>query len=184
MTASPRAAAPEAAPRPRWRAPEARSQGSRRPGFVVFLVSHLTWIVVVAAVMAHVLLADESYPIVTRFFLAVPAVVLLLEGRAYIKAGARELPIGIWALAQYYFAFGFPVFFDVPFFTLGGPVSFTSETYLIGGMVVALGSLGMWAGVRLGLGAGDRLQGFMRRAVPPPRSRPGGTTRSAPTRAP
>ena len=117
-----------AAARPgRFRALNARPQGFGRSGLVIFLVTHLTWVVVAAVVTAHVLLADDAYPLPARALIAVPAVILLLEGRAYIKGGARELPIGILALVQYYLAFSFPVFFDVPFFDLTGPVTFNGR---------------------------------------------------------
>jgi hypothetical protein len=156
--------APPAPPAPQ--APQAGAGPARPSGLVVFLVTRLTWIAMVAAVTAHLVLAEDEVPFVARVFLAVPAVLVLLEARAYIQGGMRELPLCVWALVQYYLAFSFPVFFDLPFFDIDGPVVFSPETRVNSGIVVALGALSMWAAIRLGFRVAGPIRRFMLRAVP------------------
>jgi hypothetical protein len=159
---------PARPPRIRLRADAAAAARPReRSGFVVFLVSHLTWIVAGAFVIAHLVLADAAYPVETRILWALPCVIALAEARAYLRSGGHELPIGVWGLAQYYFGFALATLFDVPFYDLAGPVNFSAETRNIAAVVVALGGLCLWGGFRAGLRGGDRLRSFMTRVVPP-----------------
>jgi hypothetical protein len=70
-------------------------------------------------------------------------------------------------MLQYYVAFGFPVFFELPFFDLNGPVIFSATTRTAAGVAVALGALCLSASARLGMRFGSDLQRFSLKVLPP-----------------
>jgi hypothetical protein len=135
--------------------------------FLLFIVSHMAWIAIAAVFAAHLLLAQEEHSIPVRALTAVPAMIFLLEARAFLRDEAGELPFMVLGLLQYYMVFGFGVFFDLKFFDLTGPVRFTPDARLQGAAAVALGAFALVAGGRLGRRVGKDLQPTLLRAVPP-----------------
>jgi hypothetical protein len=136
-------------------------------GALVQLFSRFTGLAILIIVGAHVVLGIDDDPIVMRVLLAVPAVLFVLEVRRYLRSEARELPFLPLVLLQFYTAFGFAVFFDLPFYDLGGRVFFGPATRVAGGVAVALGALSLSAGARLGMRLGGELRGALKRVLPP-----------------
>jgi hypothetical protein len=117
---------------------------------------------------AHLALGRTEFDVVQRFLVAIPVIPLFWELHRYHKLDHRlELPAGIFALLLYYVTFSLSAFFDTEFTDLSGPVTFTDDARLQGTAAVALGSIMIYAGFRLGEKLGTRLQPLMIRAAPP-----------------
>jgi hypothetical protein len=153
----PRRAPSPAKPGPRWGilGPWARS------------FTNASWFAMLSIVCAHLVFGAEDVPVLARILLATPAVLCIGEVAAYLKSESRELPFVVVWLAQYYLAFGFEVFFDLPFFDLSGPVNFTAATRIEGAMASALGALSFWATARVVMRAGKNLPRLARPLLPP-----------------
>jgi len=134
---------------------------------LLFVVSHMVWIAIAVVLAAHLILAQDEHSFVVRALTAVPALVLLLEARAFLRDEAGEVPFMVMGLAQYYMVFGFGVFFDVKFYDLGGPVRFTPDARLAGATAVAVGAVAMAVGGRLGRRVGRDVHPTLVRALPP-----------------
>ncbi len=130
-------------------------------------VGRFSWLPILAIVGAHIAFGKDDFPVVARAIFAVPAVLFLLEARAYLRDTARELPFVPLAMLQYYIAFGSPVFFELPFFDLSGPVLFSDEIRIQASLAVALGSLSLWGTARLAMRLGRNLPRQMKAIVPP-----------------
>lgn len=121
-----------------------------------------SWLPIVGIVGAHIVFGIDDFPVIARAIFAIPALLFVMEARAFLRSERRELPFVLLAMFQYYVSFGAPIFFEIPFYDLGGPVIFSEATRIQGSLAVALGSLGLWGGARLALHFGG---GLSRRAL-------------------
>lgn len=138
-----------ARPRPLGRKPPPAPK-SPLSAVALFGVSNLAYLLIAAVIPAHLALAVEAHSLLVRLMTAVPAVVLILETRRFLKDEAGELPFLVLALFQYYVVFAFGVFFDLKFYDVRGPVNFSENARNFGAVAVAIGSIALWAGARLG----------------------------------
>ncbi len=165
---------PGASPRmdPRLRRVGGRplGQAPRVSGVFAYVVSQLSWLTALIAIGCHLALAADDIPLVARVFGVVPALIIIVEARAYLRKESNELPFILFAMLQFYVFFGFPVFVETRFFDLTGPVLFTDTMRNAAGLAVALGALSLWAGGRVGFRWGRRFASFAERAMPPAES--------------
>jgi hypothetical protein len=136
-------------------------------GLIAFVVSRFWAVAIMAVLGCHLAFGTEAYPLFSRVLLAVPAVLFMVELRSYLVSEKGELPFLVFAMLQYYMAFGFPVFLDVPFFDLTGPVTFSPATHILASVAVALGALCIAGSARLGMRLGGGLQRFSFKVLPP-----------------
>jgi hypothetical protein len=134
---------------------------------VAYVFSRFSFIAIAAVILAHIAFAEDEHPFITRILVAVPAVVFILETRAYIKNTTGELPFNVFAMLQYWVAFGLPVFLKLTFYDLNGPVVFRDDTRVAVGFAVALGAASLWAGGRVGMRLGRDLVRVTTQALPP-----------------
>ncbi|MFT3775288.1 MAG: hypothetical protein QM820_58820 [Minicystis sp.] len=135
-------------------------------GAVIFFITNLAYFVCAALIPAHLLFAVEEHSFAVRILTAIPAIVLVLEAQSFLKKEAGELPFVVLALLQYYAVFCFGVFFHLKFFDVRGPVSFSEQARTSGAAAVALGSICIWAGARLGRRIGNHLGPTLVKAMP------------------
>ncbi len=121
-------------------------------------LARLSWLPMMALVGSHVVFGLDEFPVVSRVLLAVPGVIFLMESRSYLTSDRRELPFVPLAMLQFYVTFGFPIFFEVPFFDMSGPVFFSDATRIEGGLIVAIGSAALWGAARLAMRLGRNLR--------------------------
>lgn len=133
---------------------------------VVFIISNMAAIAIATITVAHLLLAVDEHPFAVRLLTAIPAIVLILEARNFLKNEPGELPFVVIALLQYYGAFCFGVFFDLKFFDLHGPVHFTDEARLQSGFAVAIGAVSIWIGAKIGRRVGSDLGPHFTKLMP------------------
>jgi len=77
------------------------------------------------------------------------------------------LPFNVLALVYHYVYFALPALFNFDFYDLSGPVIFTEQACVSGGRAVALSTLALYAGMRLGERLGRRGRGVMVSLSPP-----------------
>jgi hypothetical protein len=157
--------------------PRRRNPGLLRPpgpdergGFsaaILFVISNMSYFAVATIVAVHLLFAREEHSFAVRLLTATPGVLLVLEGRRFLKDEAGELPFVVLALLQYYAVFCFGVFFDLKFYDFHGLVSFSPDARLNGATAVAIGAACVWLAGRLGRHVGRDLQGWATKVMPP-----------------
>ena len=139
----------------------------RAKSALIFLLTDLSWLLVAGILGVHVVLGAEPFSIAARALCAVPAVLFFIEARTYVKSEERELPFILLALGQYYLQFGFPVFWDVPFFDTTGPVFLSEAVHTQACIAVALGAVSFWGVARFALPLGHRLRRSALKILPP-----------------
>jgi hypothetical protein len=119
-------------------------------------------------VAAHVFFGRDDFDIGNRLFAVVPILPLLWEINRFHKLPrGSQMPFGAYAMFLYYVTFSFPALFNTVFADLSGPVSFSDSARFQGTGSVALSSMLIYAGVRLGEGLGRKLQPSLLRIYPP-----------------
>ena len=134
---------------------------------VLFVISNMSYFAAATIVATHLLFAFEAYSFAVRLLTAVPGVLLVLEGRKFLKDEAGELPFMVLALIQFYAVFCLGVFFDLKFYDMRGLVSFSEDARLFGATAVALGAVSMWSSAHVGRRVGQELRSFATRILPP-----------------
>ena len=134
---------------------------------LTFASSQLSWLAALAVIGTHLALGADEFPVVARVLCTVPALIMIVEARGYLRKTSNELPFIVLAMLQFYIAFGFPVLFDFRFFDFKGPVFFTEGTRIEASIAVALGSLGVWGGARAGYLLGPGIARFATKGLPP-----------------
>ncbi len=139
----------------------------RASGAVAYLFDRFSWFVIVVVIACHMVLGRDEFPLVARAVLALPAVIFVIEARAYLKNTADELPFIVFSVLQFYVSYGFPTLHNAAFFDMNGPVTFPEQTYVAGSLAVVLGTLGLWGGTRVGARFGHQLRRVAPKALPP-----------------
>lgn len=136
---------------------------------VLFVISNLSYFAAAAIIAAHLLFAVEEHAFPVRVLTAIPGVILVLEGRKFLKDEAGDLPFVVLALVQYYAVFCLGIFFELKFFDVSGLVWFTQDARLSGAAAVALGAVCIWAGARVGRHVGKDARPWATKVLPPTR---------------
>lgn len=121
-----------------------------------------------ALIGAHLVFGRTDFNLVHRALIAFPVIPLFWEVHRYHQVERRfELPVGAYGLLMYYVTFSIAGMINTEFYDVSGPVTFTDDARLQGTGAVALGSLMIYLGFRLGEKLGTRAQPLMVRVSPP-----------------
>lgn len=116
----------------------------------------------------HLVFGRTDFTLVHRALVAIPVIPLFWEVHRYHRVVRRlELPAGAYALLLYYVTFSLSGMFNTVFYDMNGPVTFTDDARLQGTGAVAVGSIMIYLGFRLGEKLGTRGQPLIVRASPP-----------------
>jgi len=119
-------------------------------------------------VAVHILFGRTDFDIGNRAFAVVPILPVLWETNRFHKLPrGTQMPFGIYATFFYYVTFSFPALFNTKFLDLSGPVVFSDAVRFEGTAAVAVSSLMIYAGIRLGEILGRKLQPSLLRIYPP-----------------
>ena len=168
---SPTATKRDARPAPRPRLPPPRRAApqvaQRAEGEIPWLKPTL-FIGALLLIGAHLVFGRTDFNLAHRALIAVPVIPLFWEIHRYHRVLRKlELPAGAYALLIFYVTFSLSGMFNTVFRDMNGPVAFTDDARLQGTAAVALGSLMIYLGFRVGEKLGIRLQPLMVRASPP-----------------
>jgi hypothetical protein len=119
-------------------------------------------------VCVHLLLGRNDFEMRDRLLCVVPIFPLLIEIDRFRKLPrGTELPFGVYALLVYYVTFSSAALFNTLFIDLSGPVSFNDFARFQGTAAVAVSSIMLYVGIRLGGRLGTKLQPSLLRVYPP-----------------
>lgn len=119
-------------------------------------------------VLVHLISGRDDFDLIPRALALIPLFPLLWElHRAVHRPPGTQLPFAATALLINYLSFSFASLFNTSFKDLSGPVTFSNDARLLGTAAVALSSLCIYAGMRLGEGVGRVLQPRLLRLYPP-----------------
>jgi hypothetical protein len=119
-------------------------------------------------VCVHILFGRNDFEIRDRLLAVVPIAPLLYEVNSFHKLGrTNQLPFGVYALLVYYVTYASPSLFNTVFTDLSGRVTFNDLARFQGTAAVALSSVMLYVGIRLGRGLGTRVQPSLARLYPP-----------------
>lgn len=122
----------------------------------------------IAIVAVHLAFGRDDFGLIERGLAVVPAFPLLWEIHRFTRVRrGSQLPFGIYALLYNYITFSWPALFNTVFKDLSGPVTFSETARIEGTAAVALSSLGIYLGIRLGEVCGTKLQPSLLRVCPP-----------------
>ena len=157
------------AARPRRAPVRARAPGQVTPKRAgVSTISIGIFLAGVFMVLVHLFFGRDDFDFVARALAAVPLFPLLWElNRAVNRPPGPQLPFAATALLINYLTFSFASLFNTQFKDLSGPVTFTNDARIMGAAAIALSSLSIYAGMRLGEGLGRVLQPRLLRLYPP-----------------
>lgn len=121
-----------------------------------------------ALVAAHLFFGRDDFALSHRALAVIPLFPLLWEVHRYHKLRRhKQLPFAAYALLYNYVTFSWPALFNTTFKDLSGPLNFTDDVRLAGTGAVALSSLMIYAGIRIGEVIGVKLQPSLLRISPP-----------------
>jgi hypothetical protein len=166
-SASPVGPAVTARPRP----PLLRRRSSPRPAARPAVFPRLRLLIYFGGailVAVHLVFGRDDFDLADRALAVIPLFPLLWELQRFLnRPSSPQLPFGVFALLMNYVNFSWPALFYKPFADLSGPMSFSPSVRFAGTSAVALNSLCIYAGLRLGEVAGTALQPSLLRIYPP-----------------
>lgn len=122
----------------------------------------------IALVAVHLVFGRDDFTLRDRALAVIPLFPLLWEIHRYsLVPRGTQLPFAAYALFYNYLTFSWPALFNTTFKDLSGPVTFSDDARFGGTAAVALNSLMIYAGIRLGEVVGKKAQPTLLRLYPP-----------------